>query len=54
MSQARLAGELQMNPSVLGMYLNGKRIPPEGFYIAAAAVLGCSPDELRPAEPAAA
>jgi Helix-turn-helix domain len=50
MTQAALARRLEMNPSVLGLYLNGKRVPPEGFYIAAAAVLGCDPDELIPRE----
>lgn len=50
MSQTKLARELDMNPSVLGLYLNFKRTPPDGFYVAAAAVLGCDPDELRPQE----
>jgi len=50
MSQAKLARALEMNPAVLGLYLNGKRTPPEGFYIAAAAVLGCEPDDLKPRE----
>jgi len=54
MSQAKLARALDMNPAVLGRYLNGKHTPPEGFYIAAAAILGCSPDELKPNEPVAA
>lgn len=54
MSQAKLARALDMNPSVLGLYLNFKREPPEGFYIAAADILGCSPEELRPPEPVAA
>lgn len=54
MSQAKLARALDMNPSVLGLYLSGRRVPPEGFYIAAAAVLGCEPDELKPQETVAA
>ena len=54
MSQAKLARALEMNPAVLGMYLNGKRTPPEGFYIAAAAILGCDPDDLKPEEAEAA
>lgn len=52
--QRWLAQALDMDPSVLGAYLNGKRVPPEGFFIAAAQVLECSPDELRPSEPIAA
>jgi hypothetical protein len=54
MTQTRLAQELRMNPSVLGLYLKGTRIPPEGFYTAAAAILGCDPDELKPTEGVAA
>ena len=54
MSQAKLARALDMNPAVLGRYLNGKHTTAEGFYIAAAAILGCSPDELKPNEPVAA
>lgn len=54
MSQAALARKLDMNPSVLGMYLAGKRNPPEGFYLAAAAVLGGDPDDLKPAAEVAA
>jgi len=54
MTQQKLARLLEMNPSVLGLYLNFKREPPEGFYIATAAVLGCEPDDLRPKEPVAA
>lgn len=52
--QRWLAQELNMDPSILGLYLNGKRVPPEGFYIAAAQVLECKPDELRPTESLAA
>jgi transcriptional regulator with XRE-family HTH domain len=51
MSQAKLARELDVNPSVLSLYLKFKRTPPDGFYAAAAAVLGCDPDELRPEKP---
>lgn len=54
MSQTKLARALDMNPSVLGLYLNGRRTPPEGFYIAAALVLECDPAELKPAETVAA
>ncbi len=54
MSQAQLARRLDLNASVLSRYLNGHATPPEGFYGAAAAVLGCDPLELRPSEPAAA
>jgi len=54
MSQAQLARRLDMNASVLSRYLNGIASPPDGFYIAAAAVLGCAPDDLRPKEPVAA
>lgn len=54
MSAAKLARHLDMNPSVLGQYLNFKRTPPEGFYIAAAEVLKCDPEDLRPTEPVAA
>jgi transcriptional regulator with XRE-family HTH domain len=54
MSQSKLARRMDIGVSTLNLYLSGKRTPPEGFYIAAAAVLGCEPDELRPAEEAAA
>jgi transcriptional regulator with XRE-family HTH domain len=54
MSQAQLARRLDMNASVLSRYLNRQATPPEGFYQAAAAVLGCNPDELRPQDPVAA
>jgi hypothetical protein len=54
MTQTKLAQELDMNPSVLGLYLNFKRTPPEGFYIAAARVLECDPGELKPQQPVAA
>jgi len=54
MSQAKLARRLDINTSVLSLYLNGHREPPDGFYLAVAAILGCEPAELRPAEPAAA
>jgi transcriptional regulator with XRE-family HTH domain len=55
MSQAKLARRLDINTSVLSLYLNGHREPPDGFYIAAAAILGCEPADLRPREePAAA
>jgi transcriptional regulator with XRE-family HTH domain len=53
MSQARLARELGMNQTVLNRWLNGLGEPPDGFYTAAAAILGCSPDDLKPAEPEA-
>lgn len=54
MSQAKLARALEMNEGVLGLYLNFKRTPPEGFYLAAAAVLGCDADDIRPKEASAA
>ncbi len=54
MSQAQLAIKLQMNPSVLSRYLRGSGEPPDGFYIAAAEILGCEPSDLRPRTPAAA
>ncbi len=54
MSQAKLARRLDINASTLSLYLNGKSEPPDGFYIAAAAVLGCEPEELRPEESVAA
>jgi transcriptional regulator with XRE-family HTH domain len=54
MSQAKLARALDMNESLLGLFLNGRRVPPEGFYIAAANVLGCEPDDLKPKESVAA
>jgi transcriptional regulator with XRE-family HTH domain len=54
MSQAKLARSLDLNPSSLTLILSGQRTPPEGFYIAAAGILGCEPDDLKPREVAAA
>lgn len=54
MSQAKLARALDMNASSLSLILAGRREPPDAFYAAAAAVLGCEPDQLRPTETAAA
>ena len=54
MSQVKLANELGMSQSVLSAYVNGRRVPPEGFILAAARVLGCDPDELRSGETVAA
>jgi ribosome-binding protein aMBF1 (putative translation factor) len=54
MSQAQLARRLDLNASVLSRYLNGIATPPESFYGAVGAVLGCDPSELKPSEPAAA
>jgi hypothetical protein len=54
MSQAKLARALDMNPSVLGRYLNGQGTPPEGFYIAVAAVLGVDIETITPQEGVAA
>ena len=48
MSQARLARLLDVNPSSMTRILSGQQVPTEGFYIAAAAVLGCAPDDLKP------
>jgi transcriptional regulator with XRE-family HTH domain len=50
MSQAKLARRLDMNASTLGLYLNGKGTPPEGFYAAVALILNCDPADLRPTE----
>jgi transcriptional regulator with XRE-family HTH domain len=54
MSQSQLARRLDMNESLLSHYLAGRRTPPDGFYAAAAAVLECDPDDIRPPEPVAA
>ncbi len=54
MSQAQLARALGVNESLISHYLNFRREPPEGFWAAAAAVLGCDPADIRPSEPVAA
>lgn len=53
-SQAKLARALDLNPSSLTLILSGQRTPPEGFYIAVAEILQCTPEELKPTETAAA
>lgn len=47
-SQAQLARRLDMNEAVLSRYLTFKADPPDGFYDAAAAVLGVPAADLRP------
>jgi transcriptional regulator with XRE-family HTH domain len=55
MSQAKFARLLDLNTSQLSKYLSGERQPPEGFWKAAAEVLGVDEGEIRPpAEGAAA
>jgi DNA-binding transcriptional regulator YiaG len=54
MSQAKLARLLNMNAAVLNHYLSGRRVPPNGFYAAAATELGVDEQSIRPQESAAA
>lgn len=53
MSQAKLARDLDMNPSSLSLILSGQRIPPDAFYDVVAEILKCTPEELKPTEIAA-
>ena len=48
MSQAKLARRLDINASTLTRYLNGHEKVPEGFWRAAAEVLGVDESEIRP------
>jgi transcriptional regulator with XRE-family HTH domain len=54
MTQTRLAKELGISETLLSKYVRRVAQPPEGFFIAAAAILGCTPDELKPEEGVAA
>lgn len=46
MTQARLAAELGVSPSAVGMYEQGRRQPDGALLARMAAVLRCSTDEL--------
>jgi len=48
MSQSKLARLLDMNATQLNKYLSGERQPPDGFWAAAARVLGVDETEIRP------
>jgi transcriptional regulator with XRE-family HTH domain len=54
MSQAELARRLTMSETQLSHYLAFRRTPPDGFYIAAALVLGVDAADIRPQESQAA
>jgi transcriptional regulator with XRE-family HTH domain len=48
MSQAKLARRLDINESTLSRYVRGREKVPEGFWRAAAEVLGVDEREIRP------
>ena len=52
LSQAELAGQLQISPSALGMYEQGRREPSAQMLVALARVLGVSTDYLLTGIPA--
>ena len=52
LSQAELAGRLQISPSALGMYEQGRREPSAQMLVALAKVLGVSTDYLLTGLPA--
>ena len=52
LSQAELAGRLQISPSALGMYEQGRREPSAQMLVALAQVLGVSTDYLLTGIPA--
>ena len=52
LSQAELAGQLQISPSALGMYEQGRREPSAQMLVALAKVLGVSTDYLLTGLPA--
>ena len=52
LSQAELAGRLQISPSALGMYEQGRREPSAQMLVALARVLGVSTDYLLTGIPA--